>query len=209
MVFPDPAGMGHAPHILANAASDLIQFRALVFASTGPLISTWRVTRPGAGAGSDQLGSRRSGSVSASTPSTIAVGPFTEYVLVSSRPEVVPLPDGTEYAVGGRRPDDRAPSPRLSPAGAAHQGGRGAGAGEPGGFRQGLQSMLADMAMELEAARQMVYVAAAKSERNDPDLSFFGAAARCFAADVAMKVTVHAVRCSSVPAASRTTPSSA
>jgi hypothetical protein len=53
----------------------------------------------------------------------------------------------------------------------------------------------------------MVYVAAAKSERNDPDLSFFGAAARCFAADVAM--TVHAVRCSSVPASSRTTPSSA
>ena len=44
---------------------------------------------------------------------------------------------------------------------------------------QGLQFMLADMAMELEAARQMVYVAAAKSERNDPDLSFFGAAAKC------------------------------
>ena len=59
---------------------------------------------------------------------------------------------------------------------------------------QGLQFMLADMAMELEAARQMVYVAAAKSERNDPDLSFFGAAAKCFAADVAMKVTVDAVQ---------------
>ena len=42
---------------------------------------------------------------------------------------------------------------------------------------QGIQFMLADMAMELEAARQMVYVAAAKSERNDADLSFFGAAA--------------------------------
>ena len=36
---------------------------------------------------------------------------------------------------------------------------------------QGIQFMLADMAMTLEAARQMVYVAAAKSERNDPDLS--------------------------------------
>ena len=59
---------------------------------------------------------------------------------------------------------------------------------------QGLQFMLADMAMELEAARQMVYVAAAKSERNDPDLSFFGAAAKCLAADVAMKVTVDAVQ---------------
>ncbi len=46
--------------------------------------------------------------------------------------------------------------------------------------------MLADMAMQVEAARQMVYVAAAKSERDDPDLSFFGAAAKCFASDVAM-----------------------
>ena len=59
---------------------------------------------------------------------------------------------------------------------------------------QGLQFMLADMAMELEAARQMVYVAAAKSERDDPDLPFFGAAAKCFASDVAMKVTTDAVQ---------------
>lgn len=59
---------------------------------------------------------------------------------------------------------------------------------------QGIQFMLADMAMELEAARQMVYVAAAKSEREDKDLSFFGAAAKCFASDVAMKVTTDAVQ---------------
>ncbi|MDT9594362.1 acyl-CoA dehydrogenase family protein [Nocardioides zeae] len=59
---------------------------------------------------------------------------------------------------------------------------------------QGIQFMLADMAMQLEAARQMVYVAAAKSERDDPDLSFFGAAAKCFASDVAMKVTTDAVQ---------------
>ena len=59
---------------------------------------------------------------------------------------------------------------------------------------QGVQFMLADMAMNLEAARQMVYVAAAKSERNDPDLPFFGAAAKCFASDVAMKVTTDAVQ---------------
>lgn len=59
---------------------------------------------------------------------------------------------------------------------------------------QGIQFMLADMAMQVEAARQMVYVAAAKSERNDSDLSFFGAAAKCFASDVAMKVTVDAVQ---------------
>lgn len=59
---------------------------------------------------------------------------------------------------------------------------------------QGIQFMVADMAMQLEAARQMVYVAAAKSERHDADLSFFGAAAKCFASDVAMKVTTDAVQ---------------
>jgi alkylation response protein AidB-like acyl-CoA dehydrogenase len=59
---------------------------------------------------------------------------------------------------------------------------------------QGLQFMLADMAMNLEVARQMVYVAAARSERNDADLSFFGAAAKCFASDMAMRVTTDAVQ---------------
>lgn len=59
---------------------------------------------------------------------------------------------------------------------------------------QGLQFMIGDMAMKLEAARQMVYVAAAKSERDDADLGFFGAAAKCFAADVAMEVTTDAVQ---------------
>jgi alkylation response protein AidB-like acyl-CoA dehydrogenase len=59
---------------------------------------------------------------------------------------------------------------------------------------QGIQFMLADMAMKLEAARQMVYVAAAKSERNDPDLPFFGAAAKCLASDTAMAITTDAVQ---------------
>ncbi|WP_341924168.1 acyl-CoA dehydrogenase family protein [Nocardioides psychrotolerans] len=59
---------------------------------------------------------------------------------------------------------------------------------------QGIQFMLADMAMTLEAARQMVYVAAAKSERGDADLPFFGAAAKCYASDVAMQVTTDAVQ---------------
>ncbi|WP_265447755.1 acyl-CoA dehydrogenase family protein [Flexivirga meconopsidis] len=59
---------------------------------------------------------------------------------------------------------------------------------------QGLQFMLADMAMKLETARQMVYVAAAKSERGDADLPFFGAAAKCYASDVAMEVTTDAVQ---------------
>jgi alkylation response protein AidB-like acyl-CoA dehydrogenase len=59
---------------------------------------------------------------------------------------------------------------------------------------QGLQFMLADMAIKLEAARQLVYVAAAKSERGDADLTFFGAAAKCFASDVAMEITTDAVQ---------------
>jgi len=59
---------------------------------------------------------------------------------------------------------------------------------------QGLQFMLADMGMKLEAARQLTYAAAAKSERNDPDLTYFGAAAKCFASDVAMEVTTDAVQ---------------
>jgi len=59
---------------------------------------------------------------------------------------------------------------------------------------QGIQFMLADMAMAVETARQVVYAAAAKSERNDDDLSFFGAAAKCYASDVAMRVTTDAVQ---------------
>ncbi len=59
---------------------------------------------------------------------------------------------------------------------------------------QGIQFMLADMAMKLEAARQMTYVAAAKSERGDDDLTFFGAAAKCYASDAAMEITTDAVQ---------------
>ena len=46
----------------------------------------------------------------------------------------------------------------------------------------------------MEAARQLTYAAAARSERGDDDLTFFGAAAKCFASDVAMEVTVNAVQ---------------
>ncbi|WNI15796.1 acyl-CoA dehydrogenase family protein [Actinacidiphila sp. ITFR-21] len=59
---------------------------------------------------------------------------------------------------------------------------------------QGIQFMLADMAMKLEAARQLTYAAAAKSERVDADLTFFGAAAKCFASDAAMEITTDAVQ---------------
>ncbi|NUS12138.1 MAG: acyl-CoA dehydrogenase [Streptomyces sp.] len=64
---------------------------------------------------------------------------------------------------------------------------------------QGIQFMLADMAMKLEAARQLTYSAAARSERasggsKDEDLTFFGAAAKCYASDVAMSITTDAVQ---------------
>jgi alkylation response protein AidB-like acyl-CoA dehydrogenase len=59
---------------------------------------------------------------------------------------------------------------------------------------QGLQFMLADMGMKVEAARQLTYAAAGRSERDDKDLRFFGAAAKCFASDVAMQVTTDAVQ---------------
>jgi alkylation response protein AidB-like acyl-CoA dehydrogenase len=66
--------------------------------------------------------------------------------------------------------------------------------GRPIADFQGLQFMLADMGMKVEAARQMTYAAAGRSERGDLDLTFFGAAAKCFASDVAMEVTTNAVQ---------------
>jgi alkylation response protein AidB-like acyl-CoA dehydrogenase len=50
------------------------------------------------------------------------------------------------------------------------------------------------MAMKLEAARELVYRAAAASERQEPSLSFLGAAAKCFASDTAMEITTDAVQ---------------
>ena len=66
--------------------------------------------------------------------------------------------------------------------------------GTPVADFQGLQFLLADMGMKIEAARQLTYAAAGRSERNDQDLTFFGAAAKCFASDVAMEVTTDAVQ---------------
>ncbi len=59
---------------------------------------------------------------------------------------------------------------------------------------QAIQFMLADMAMQIEAARSLTYAAAVKSERGERDLTFFSAASKCFATDVAMKVTTDAVQ---------------
>ena len=59
---------------------------------------------------------------------------------------------------------------------------------------QGVQFMLADMAIGIESARALTYAAAAKSERGDKDLRFFSASSKTYATDVAMKVTTDAVQ---------------
>ncbi|WP_397518952.1 acyl-CoA dehydrogenase family protein, partial [Rhodococcus pyridinivorans] len=66
--------------------------------------------------------------------------------------------------------------------------------GRPISDNQGVQFMLADMAMKVEAARLMVYTSAARAERGEPNLGFISAAAKCFASDVAMEVTTDAVQ---------------
>ncbi|MGJ9413465.1 acyl-CoA dehydrogenase family protein [Aeromicrobium sp. CF4.19] len=66
--------------------------------------------------------------------------------------------------------------------------------GKPISDFQGLQFMIADMGMKVEAARQLTYAAAGRSERGDDDLTFFGAAAKAFASDTAMQVTLDAVQ---------------
>jgi alkylation response protein AidB-like acyl-CoA dehydrogenase len=64
---------------------------------------------------------------------------------------------------------------------------------------QGVQFMLADMAMRLEGARQLTYHAAIKSERamhgeKIGDLTFVSSACKALASDVAMDVTTDAVQ---------------
>jgi alkylation response protein AidB-like acyl-CoA dehydrogenase len=71
--------------------------------------------------------------------------------------------------------------------------------GRPVADFQGVQFMLADMAMKLEAARQLTYHAAAKSERamngaRVPELTFMSSAAKCYASDAAMEITTDAVQ---------------
>ncbi len=66
--------------------------------------------------------------------------------------------------------------------------------GKPIAEFQGVQFMLADMAMKTEAARQLVYLAAERAERGEGDLGFISSASKCFASDVAMEVTTDAVQ---------------
>ena len=68
--------------------------------------------------------------------------------------------------------------------------------GKPLAEHQGLQFMVADMAMKIEAARGLVYRACDLVDQGDPtgDLSKIGAMAKAFASDVAMEVTTDAVQ---------------
>jgi alkylation response protein AidB-like acyl-CoA dehydrogenase len=68
--------------------------------------------------------------------------------------------------------------------------------GKPIAELQGLQFMLADMAMRTEAARTMVYRACALIDEGDPrgELTSIGAMAKCLAGDTAMSVTTDAVQ---------------
>ncbi len=59
---------------------------------------------------------------------------------------------------------------------------------------QGVQFMVADMHMRVDAARQLVYAAAGKAERGAPDLTVASSAAKVVASDAAMSVTTDAVQ---------------
>ena len=66
--------------------------------------------------------------------------------------------------------------------------------GKPISQFEGLQFILADMAMEIEAARLLVYKAASLVDAKDPQMTYFASVAKCYAGDVAMKVTTDAVQ---------------
>jgi alkylation response protein AidB-like acyl-CoA dehydrogenase len=59
---------------------------------------------------------------------------------------------------------------------------------------QGVQFMLADMGMKIEAARHLVYASAAATERGDKRAGFMASAAKTYASDIAMSVTTDAVQ---------------
>jgi alkylation response protein AidB-like acyl-CoA dehydrogenase len=66
--------------------------------------------------------------------------------------------------------------------------------GKPIGQQQGIQFMLADMRVEVEAARLLLYEAARKCDESSPDLTLWAALAKLKAGDTAMKVTTDAVQ---------------
>ena len=59
---------------------------------------------------------------------------------------------------------------------------------------QAIQFMLADMASQTEAARQLTYVACARVDDEDPNLAYWTSAAKLIAGDTAMRATTDAVQ---------------
>ena len=59
---------------------------------------------------------------------------------------------------------------------------------------QGIQFMLADMASQTEAARQLLYAAAARVDAEASDLPYWTSSAKLIAGDTAMRVTTDAVQ---------------
>jgi alkylation response protein AidB-like acyl-CoA dehydrogenase len=66
--------------------------------------------------------------------------------------------------------------------------------GKPISAFQGVQFMLADMAMKLEAARALVYATARTIDFGEKKFAKESAMCKCFASDVAMEVTTNAVQ---------------
>jgi len=66
--------------------------------------------------------------------------------------------------------------------------------GKPIGQQQGIQFMLADMKLEVEASRLLLYEAARKCDESAPDLTLWAALCKLKAGDTAMKVTTDAVQ---------------
>jgi alkylation response protein AidB-like acyl-CoA dehydrogenase len=66
--------------------------------------------------------------------------------------------------------------------------------GKPISHFEGIQFMLADMAMEIDASRLLVYKAASLVDAQDPTMTYFASVAKCYAGDAAMKVTTDAVQ---------------
>jgi len=66
--------------------------------------------------------------------------------------------------------------------------------GKPIAHFQAIQFMLADMKMQVETARLLLYQAALKAEAKSSDVTLYSSMCKAYATDVAMKVTTDAVQ---------------
>ena len=70
----------------------------------------------------------------------------------------------------------------------------GSSSASPSPSSRASQFMLADMAMQVEAARLLVYKSLALCDAGDRRMTYFSSVAKCFASDAAMSVTTDAVQ---------------